>query len=79
MWRIKQKICPKNEVTPPVAKMDQEGNLISNKAELKSLYVDTYKHRLRHRDMKPSFSYLSELKNYLFELYKYYLFELYKY
>ena len=38
-----------------------------NKAELKSLYVDTYKHCLRHRDMKPSFSYLRELKDYLFE------------
>ena len=26
MWRIKQKICPKNEVTPSVSKMDHEGN-----------------------------------------------------
>ena len=28
MWKIKQKVCPKNEVTPPVAKIDQQGNLI---------------------------------------------------
>ena len=67
MWRTIQKICPKNDVTPPVAKIDHDGNLISNKEELKSLYVNTYKHRLRHRDMKPSFYYLRELKDFLFE------------
>ena len=67
MWKVKQKVCPRNEVTPPVAKMDKSGNLISNQDELKSLYVNTYKDRLKHRNMKPSFSYLKELKDFLFE------------
>ena len=67
MWKVKQKLCPKNEVTAPVAKFNQSGNLISNQDELKSLYSVTYQHRLRHRDMKPNFSYLRVLKDYLFE------------
>ena len=67
MWRIKQKICPRYEFTPPVAKMDASGNLVTNQNELKQLYVTTYKHRLRHREMKTTLSYLKDLKNYLFE------------
>ena len=67
MWKIRQKICPKHEVTPPVAKIDEKGNLISNKDGLMSLYVNTYKHRLRHRDMESGFSYLRDLKDFLFE------------
>ena len=66
MWKVKKKICPKNEVSPPIAKLDQFGNLVTNQEQLKSLYVDTYKDRLRHRDMKPSISYLRHLKDFLF-------------
>ena len=66
MWKIKKKICPKNEVTPPVAKSDQFGNLVTNQDQLKALYVNTYKDRLRHRDMNPNISYLRDLKEFLF-------------
>ena len=58
--------CPRNEVTPIVAKMDAFGNLISNQDQLKSLYVETYQDRLKHRPMKQGFSYLRELKDFLF-------------
>ena len=67
MWKVKQKVCPRYDVDLPVAKVDSLGNLISNQDELKSLYVDTYRYRLRHRDMKPNFAYLKDLKNNLFE------------
>ena len=46
MWKVKQKVCPKKNVAYPVAKVNQMGDLVSNKSELKSLYVNTYKDRL---------------------------------
>ena len=67
MWKIKQKVCPRYEVDIPVAKIDSLGNLISNQDQLKTLYVDTYTYRLRHRNMKPNFAHLKSLKDNLFE------------
>ena len=55
MWKIKQKICPKIDVNVSVAKLDEKGNLVSNKTDLKKLYVNVYKHRLRHRDIKEGY------------------------
>ena len=49
-WKIKSKICPKNS-DPPLAKRDEKGNLVSSPNNLKQLYLDTYKHRLRHRSI----------------------------
>ena len=49
-----------------MAKIDSSGNLISNHDELKTLYVNTYQHRLRHRNMKENYSYLKVLKDNLF-------------
>ena len=54
----------------PVAKYDESGNLISNFDEMKNLYVRVYKHRLRHRDIKPGFEQLRELKENLFKMRK---------
>ena len=48
MWRLKQRICPKN-IEPPMAKKDADGKLISNPEKLKTLYLQTYQDRLRHR------------------------------
>ena len=48
MWKVKQKVCPKIGSNLPVAKLDEEGNLVSNSSEMKNLYVRVYKHRLRH-------------------------------
>ena len=66
MWKIKEKVCPKNDVPYPVAKLNQDGVLVSNKFELKSLYVNTYKERLKHRQMRPGYENLKELKESLF-------------
>ena len=52
MWRLKQKLCPRNS-DPPMAKKDQNGVLVSNPDELKSLYLETYKQRLRKRTIRP--------------------------
>ena len=63
MWKIKQKVCPKKDVSYPVAKIDSNGDLITNKSELKILYANTYKDRLRHREIKPEYQILKQLKN----------------
>ena len=65
MWRLKQKVCPKNN-DPPMAKKNKEGELISNPDKLKQLYVETYKERLRHRVIRPGYKQLETLKTFLF-------------
>ena len=68
MWKIRQRVCPRNENNVPVSKINEHGELISNKKELKSLYVSTYKHRLRHRNIAPGYEELRDLKNNLFSM-----------
>ena len=43
MWRVKQKVCPKNDVNYAIAKVDENGDLVTEKSELKNLYVKVYK------------------------------------
>ena len=52
MWKLKNQLMPR-EVDPPMAKLDKHGNLITSPGALKSLYLDTYVERLKHRDMEP--------------------------
>ena len=54
VWKSKRKLCP-NTKDPPMAKKDLEENLITDPEALKVLYMDTYKHRLRHREMKSEY------------------------
>ena len=48
LWKLKQKIM-KPQKDPPVAKLDQGGNLITSEGALKSLYIETYRQRLEHK------------------------------
>ena len=50
-WKIKQKLCP-TYADPPMAKHDEHGNVITAPTVLKQLYLKTYQHRLRQREMK---------------------------
>ena len=50
MWKIKNLVVPK-ERDPPMAKLDLKGNLITEPDSLKNLYLDTYKDRLKNRDI----------------------------
>ena len=67
MWKLKKKIMPRatEKVT---AKKDSTGKLITNPEVLKKLYEDTYKKRLKHRQMKPELMKLNYLREYLFQL-----------
>ena len=67
MWKLKRKLCPRN-IEPPMAKKDANGQLVSNPVKLKQLYADTYKHRLRHRDIRPDYQHLESLRNFLFNI-----------
>ena len=67
MWRLKQKLCPRN-IDPPMAKRNSNGDLISNPDMLKQLYVDTYKNRLRHRVIRPGYEQLETSRSFLFNL-----------
>ena len=68
MWKIKQRVCPKRNNCVPVAKKDENGNLVSNKIQLQKLYVRVYKDRLRHRTERPEYRQMREHKEYLFQL-----------
>ena len=41
LWRLKQKLCPVT-MDPPMAKQDDDGNIITASKPLKKLYLDTY-------------------------------------
>ena len=68
MWKIKQKLCPKDSNSVPIAKRDEYGNLVSSRKQLQELYVRVYKDRLRHRTIRPEYNMLKENKEYLFNL-----------
>ena len=62
-WKVKRKMFPKNMKSVPSAKMNNKGRLISSPEELKVLYSDTYKHRLRHRPIKPGLEFVKKIKD----------------
>ena len=62
----RSKVFPKHAKPLPVAKSDNNGRIVCNPEELNQLYVDTYKHRLRHRPIRPELKQLESLKMELF-------------
>ena len=68
IWKIKQRICPKYEMNVPVAKKDKHGNVVCNKTELNTPYVNVYQDRLRHRSISDEYLQLKENKEYLFSI-----------
>ena len=65
-WKIKKKLCPQG-TDPPMAKLNEKGMLITSPNLLKELYLRTYKHRLRQREMKEEYMDIFFLKNELWE------------
>ena len=61
LWKLKQNLC-QLQSDPPMAKYDNNGNLITSSEALKSLYLDTYKDRLKHIEMKGEYMDLFFLK-----------------
>ena len=67
IWKLKKRIFPKHSKSLPVCKKDAKGKIVSNPEELKSLYLQTYKHRLRHRPIAQDLRGLKNLKETLFK------------
>ena len=67
-WKLRSQICPKIQKSVPVAKFDENGQLLTNIEELKKLEMRFYQNRLRNRDILPEYESLRIFKEYLFEI-----------
>ena len=61
MWKIKKLVSPRG-IEPPMAKLDEEGNLITSPHSLKELYLSTYEDRLKNRQIAEGLEDIKELK-----------------
>ena len=61
VWNLKTKLM-KNDGELPIAKVDEEGNLITAPETLKQLYSKTYQMRLQKRKMWSHYEELEDLK-----------------
>ena len=68
VWKMKKSLAPKNTFDPPAAKLDTNGNLISDLRNLEALYLETYVQRLKPNKMDDELENLENLKEYLFKL-----------
>ena len=55
LWKTKQQLFPRIKPSLPIAKKNLKGQLITHPDELKALYLETFRFRLRHRPVKPGF------------------------
>ena len=65
VWKLRRKIFPK-PVEQLTAKKDKNGKLVSHADALKTLYIDGYLERLKHREMIPELLKLKTLREELF-------------
>ena len=68
VWKNKRKLFPKIKPNLPVAKKNLKKQLITNADELKELYLNTFKYRLRHRPAQPGYEENIDLQEELFRL-----------
>ena len=68
VWKTKRKFFPKIKPTLPVGKKNHENKIITNPEELKDLYLETFKFRLRHRSVLPGYEEIMDLQEDLFKL-----------
>ena len=54
MWRLKSRLWPKPK-DAPMAKYDGKGNLVASPLALKQLYIEHYKQRLAHREIRTDY------------------------
>ena len=68
VWKAKRKYFPKVKPSIPVGKKMLKKQLITNPEELKDLYLETFKYRLRHIPVKPGYESLLDKQKELFKL-----------
>ena len=66
IWKVTNMVAPKDR-DPPMAKMDEFGNLITARAPgpIKKHYLETYRNRLKNRDIAEGLEDIKELKEQL--------------
>ena len=67
-WRLKKKLAPKHAEEAPTAKINSEGELVTEKDKLEELYLKTYIERLKPNETQEDLKDIKELKNLLFGL-----------
>ena len=68
VWKTKKKLFPKINPSLPVGKKNLDDRLITNPEELKELYLNSFKFRLRHRPAQPGYESLLDKQEELFKL-----------
>ena len=68
VWKSKIKCFPKIKPSLPVGKKNWKKELVTNPEQLKDLYLDTFKYRLRKRPVRPGFEEILDLQEKLFNL-----------
>ena len=63
-----EEMAPKNTIDPPAAKKNSKGNLVTDKAELEELYLNTYIERLKPNPVREDLQDIFELKDMLFDM-----------
>ena len=66
VWRLRRKLCPK-PTEQLIAKLDKEGNMVTNPLTIKDIYLEAYVDRLKHRDIIPELENLKILREQLFK------------
>ena len=65
VWKLRRKLCPK-PLEQLTAKKDKEGNLVTDPATIKKIYLEAYEDRLKHRDIIPELEHYKILREQLF-------------
>ena len=68
IWKIKNKYFPKIKPTLPTGKRNIKQQIIANPEEIKKLYLETFKFRLRQRPVQPGFENILIEQKELFDL-----------
>ena len=68
VWKTLNRLCPRVGGTPPTAKKNHKGRIVSAPGELKKLLAKEYKERLRSRPSRPDLYGLSRRRRRIFRL-----------
>ena len=68
MWKLLNKLWPKNSNSLPTAKKNHRGKIVSGPREIKLLLAKEYKHKLRCRPIRPDMKKMQKRKNRIFQL-----------
>ena len=66
MWKLKKTIWPNKKESLPTGKFNNQGQIVTDPEELKDLYLNEFKERLRIRPSHPDFIEIHKIKESIF-------------